>query len=178
MSLFDHYLPTAEISSCGKYRYELTRTFHSGPTLGFVMLNPSTADALIDDPTIRKCRGFAMKHGYGKIQICNLFGLRATDPKDLRFVLNTKQDAIGPRNEHFICKMIDEVETIVLAWGNDSIFHNKAARMQRDRVIQGITDHHNAGSICCFGMTVGGNPIHPLYVPYDNALPPFVYIKS
>src|SRR5882757_2226662 len=72
----------AVISDCGKYRYLLRRTWdHSKPRTLFVMLNPSTADAEIDDATIRSCIRLSKEMGYGSFEVVNIFGLRATDPK-------------------------------------------------------------------------------------------------
>lgn len=72
---------SATISECGRYRYRLTRRFADGPCATFVMLNPSTADETIDDPTIRRCRNFAIREGCGGLVVVNLFAYRATDPR-------------------------------------------------------------------------------------------------
>jgi len=74
---------SAVLSDCGTYRYSLTRRWSPGPLLGWVMLNPSRADALVDDPTIRRCVGFARRWGFAGIVVRNLYALRATDPREL-----------------------------------------------------------------------------------------------
>lgn len=82
----------AVLSPCGRYRYELTRRWAPGPLVGWVMLNPSRADAHTDDPTVRRCVGFAHRWGYGGLIIRNLYALRATDPAALADHL----DPVGP----------------------------------------------------------------------------------
>ncbi len=93
----------AAFDSTGTYRYALWREWDaSAPRLGFVLLNPSTADAENDDPTLRRCMGFARAWGYGSLQIVNLFAYRATVPDALRWVA----DAVGPENDRHICETI------------------------------------------------------------------------
>ena len=108
----------AELSECGKYRYSLTRIWdETKPKVMFIMLNPSTADANNDDPTIRRCIGFAKSWGFGGLYVCNLFGFRATNPKELLKVNNP----FGDQNIWHTRKLSDEVDTIVCAWGNKPI---------------------------------------------------------
>ena len=106
---------TAEISPCGLYRYRLTRTWDAAaPALLFVMLNPSTADASEDDPTIRRCLGFARRERAGGLVVANLFAFRATDPK----ALEDAADPIGPDNARWIETCVRETSgPIVAAWG-------------------------------------------------------------
>lgn len=86
----------AILSACGTYRYHLWRLWDKAlPVMVFVMQNPSTADASHDDPTIRKCIGFAKRHGYGGISVRNIFALRATDER----ILLTHHDPFGPEND-------------------------------------------------------------------------------
>ena len=111
-------IASAVISGCGKYRYSLTRIWdESKPKVMFIMLNPSTADASNDDPTIRRCIGFAKSWGFGGLYVCNLFAYRATDPKELLKVHNP----FGDQNIWHTRKLSDEVDTIVCAWGNKPI---------------------------------------------------------
>lgn len=86
---------TASISECGLYRYLLGRAWGDGPLLPFIMLNPSTADADIDDPTIRRCMGFAKREGTSGVSVANLFALRSKDPS----ALLTVSGRVGPGNE-------------------------------------------------------------------------------
>ena len=106
---------TAILSDCGKYRYSLTRNWDSEkPKVLFIMLNPSTADADNDDPTIRRCINFAKYWGYGGLHVCNLFAYRATNPKELLHIDNP----LGDQNIYHMKKLANEAEIIVCAWGN------------------------------------------------------------
>src|SRR6185369_17379869 len=92
---------TAVISKCGKYRYSLRREWIGGAgTVCFIMLNPSTADASVDDPTIRRCIGFAQRWGYQILEVVNLYAYRATRPRDMF----AAADPVGPENEYYLCK--------------------------------------------------------------------------
>jgi hypothetical protein len=108
----------AIISDCEKYRYSLTRIWDEKlPKVMFVMLNPSTADSNKDDPTIRRCIGFAKSWGFGGLYVCNLFAYRATNPKDLLKAINP----IGDDNNTHIKTIAKEVDIVVCAWGNQPI---------------------------------------------------------
>lgn len=151
----------AIISDCGSYRYLLSREPRDayqvyGPAL-FVMLNPSTADASIDDPTIRRCRSFADAWGCAGIVVANLYGLRATDPK----ALWTHADPVGPDNDMYLASLIREHETIVCAWG---------ANAKQDRVDQFARMFRAGSRPMCLGVTKSGAPRHPLYVKGDTPL--------
>jgi len=109
----------ATLSDCKKYRYSLLRKWDEGATLLFIMLNPSTADAEKDDPTVRKCITLAKKYGFGSLYIGNLYGFRATNPRDvLKLGL---RDAEGPRNESMLRAMIQKSSKIIVAWGNHGV---------------------------------------------------------
>lgn len=147
---------SAIISACGRYRYQLTRPpidrhTTAGPAL-FIMLNPSTADASVDDPTIRRCKSFAKTWDCAGIAVANLYALRATDPKELW--LHT--DPVGPDNDHYLRMLSFEYETVVCAWGAN-------ARPDRVKAIRDIFNgrHHR---LMCLGATKQGAPRHPLYV--------------
>lgn len=153
---------SAIISECGQYRYALTREADDafstrGPAL-FIMLNPSTADATLDDPTIRRCRGFARTWDCNGIVVANLYALRATDPVELW----KHPDPVGPLNDHYLRNLAREHETIVCAWG---------ANARPDRVMQVRAMfngwHHR---LMCLGVTKDGSPRHPLYVRADQPL--------
>jgi hypothetical protein len=152
---------TARISECGTYRYWLTRGWDdTRPALLFVMLNPSTADASIDDPTIRRCVGFARRDGYGSVAVANLFAYRATDPK----ALLTCADAVGPLNDQYLGMALTERARrglpTVAAWGA----HAPAGRVADVLAIAPDADWR------CLGVTKAGAPRHPLYVRGDQPL--------
>lgn len=142
----------ANFSRCCSYRYTLWRRWdEERPAVMIIGLNPSTADARQDDPTIRRCIGFARDWGYGGLVVTNLFAFRATYPSDLK----AAADPVGPRNDSWIRRMAGQVETIVAAWGNDGVWLDRSARVRRML----------AGRLCCIKRNAGGEPAHPLYLP-------------
>lgn len=152
------------LSACGLYRYKLGRTWNpSVRPAAFVMLNPSVADAERDDPTIRRCIGFARSWGCGGIVVVNLFALRATDPLDLYCAA----DAIGPDNDRHILEAVRDCSAIVAAWGVHGAFRDREADVRRL-----LADAELAVPVVCLGKTQAGFPRHPLYVKADAALIP------
>lgn len=147
---------SAVISDCGRYRYMLTRG--TGPRrLVFIMLNPSTADAETDDPTIRRCTGFAATLGYTGIIVLNLYAFRATQPA----ALWSQSDPVGPSNDMYLPALAGD-DTIVCAWG---------ANAKPDRVAHVAALLREAGArLMCLGTTKSGAPRHPLYVRGDQPL--------
>lgn len=152
---------SAIISQCGTYRYRLTREAHDMcPTCGtalFIMLNPSTADASLDDPTIRRCRGFATTWDCNGIVVANLYALRATNPAELW----KHADPVGPDNDMYLAALIREHETIVCAWG---------ANAKPERIAQVRKMFNRNSRPMCLGTTKDGAPRHPLYVRGDQPL--------
>lgn len=161
----DAIVRRATISEDNRYRYRLTRIWEAGkPPLSFVMLNPSTADDRVDDPTIRRCMGFAKREGCGGIIVVNLYGLRATDPAEL-----TKAgDPYGPKNADALLAVLDEAAIydtpVVCAWGTKAGF--AAARFR-------TSAKATPARLVCLGRTKDGHPRHPLYVRGDQPLEPF-----
>jgi hypothetical protein len=147
---------SAKLSSCRKYRYTLMRTWdESKPSVMFVGLNPSTADAKIDDPTVRRCIGFARRWGFGKLVLTNLFAFRSTDPA----LLEDIADPVGPENDHWIAQSSRVADLTVVAWG----VHGSL--LERDQeVLAQLHEPH------CLGTTKSGAPRHPLYLPADAPL--------
>jgi hypothetical protein len=153
----------AVFSEDGRYRYRLWRelplSLLAGPNADramlFVMLNPSTADERVDDPTIRRCMGFALSMGYGRLEVVNLFGWRATDPYELLTVV----DPVGPDNDTAIAAAADAAGLIVAAWG---VAQRWQARV--DRVLALLRE---MGPLHVLELTKDGYPRHPLYVPHD-----------
>src|SRR5262245_44648837 len=93
----------AVISNCGRYRHVLTRQVGPGTrTATFILLNPSTADARVNDPTIRRVIGFTRQWGYDRLTVLNLFAVRATDPADLK----RADDPVGPENKAWFEKVL------------------------------------------------------------------------
>lgn len=147
----------AAISACQRYRYQLTRQWnHELETVVFVMLNPSTADANTNDPTIRRCLNFAHDWGFGGIKVVNLFAWRATNPAELR----TSVDPIGPENDEYLTAAFLTSPVTVVAWGAGA----PVERVQQVAALlqtANITPH-------CLGTTQAGHPRHPLYVPRNR----------
>lgn len=145
---------TAVLSPDKIYRYSLTRSW--APELGcvgFGMLNPSTADHEIDDPTIRRCIHFAHDWGYGELVVVNAFAFRATDPE---LLVRTYLDAVGPDNDAAILAAVARSRIFVAAWGNVlATFPDRAVTMRT--LLKNIRLHH-------LGLTIPGHPRHPLYV--------------
>lgn len=144
---------SATLSPCEAYRYRLGRSWDADlEPLVWVMLNPSTADASRDDPTIRRVVDFTRAAGYGGCEVVNLYALRATDPKKLW----THPDPVGPNNDLHI-EEVCRGRDVVAAWG---------AMAKPDRALA-VTHlvRQVAKSLRCLGLTMGGAPKHPLYVP-------------
>lgn len=156
---------SAIISTCGKYRYRLDRpgdlTATRGPAV-FIMLNPSVADAQLDDPTIRRCRSFAQAWGCNGLVVANLYAYRATKPADLW----QAADPVGPDNDEHLLQVAAEAGQIVCAWG---------AGARPDRVAAVTRMLASAGAqLRCLGVTkLTGAPRHPLYVRGDQPLVPW-----
>lgn len=150
----------AVLSECGRYRYLLRRTWdHGKPRALFIMLNPSTADAEIDDPTIRSCMRLSRGLGYGSFEVVNVFALRATDPDELL----TAVDPCGPKNEWHVEAAIGRCDIPIYAWGAwppaeaASVYIRNAVRSRRPAAF-------------CFGRTKSGAPKHPLYIKSGTPL--------
>lgn len=154
----------AVLSDDGVYRYELGRRWADGPCDLWIMLNPSTADATLDDPTIRRCIGFSKGWGAGSLIVVNLFALRATDPA----ALLRHPDPVGPDNDERIADLAASAERVVAAWGA----HKLAAPRARE-LARGIADGDwTTLSVKALGTTKAGAPRHPLYVRGDTELVP------
>lgn len=153
----------ASISADGRYRYRLWRAWATGKTILFVMLNPSTADARDDDPTIRKCVGFAKRLGFARLEVVNLFAWRATDPRDLP----RASDPIGVENDHTILERSLAADLVIAAWGATKL----PDRMIERRVRSVQSTLRSAGcSPMCLGRSKDGHPRHPLMLAYETAL--------
>lgn len=155
MKLLDGVRADATISSCGTYRYRLTRDWAEtgrGHAL-WVMLNPSTADADSDDQTLRTCQGFAQRWGYDGITVANLFALRSTDPK----ALYNHPDPVGPGNDETLGLLFDDpkISLVMVAWGEHGAYLNRGLLVGRLAESARRTLH-------VLGLTKAGRPVHPL----------------
>lgn len=153
----------ARFSECGRYRYTLQRSWlPTDPHMCWIMLNPSTADADVDDPTVRRCVRFAERLGMGGLVVVNLFALRATDPKTLRRV----EDPVGPENDEAILEAAKAASRVVVAWGAHG------GLLLRDRKVTETLKRHGI-ALECMGITRDGHPRHPLYLRGDTEPVPF-----
>lgn len=152
-------IKSAIISECERFRYLLTREWDDHlPAICWCLLNPSTADAMKDDPTVRRCIDFSKRWGYGRLYLVNLFAYRTTYPKELKRTI----DPIGPNNDVYIGEALDRCGIVVAAWGAHSDFSTR-----REAV------GNRLPSAFCLGKTKSGAPRHPLYVRADQSLEPF-----
>jgi hypothetical protein len=146
---------SAVISTCGRYRYRLDRTWDAAlPVATFIMLNPSTADATVDDPTIRRCLGYAHAWGCGALTVVNLYAWRATKPADLW----NAADPVGPGNDAYLTAAAQSATTsfgrLVAAWGA----HADPWRIAEVLALPGMD------RLTALALTKGGQPRHPLYL--------------
>lgn len=144
---------SALMSSCGQYRYSLTRNWSDGPRVGWVLLNPSTADGEKDDPTVRRVIGFTHAWGYGGLVVANLYAYRATKPADLW----RAQDPVGPGNDAALARIAAGCDLLVAAWG---------ANARPDRIAQ-VLALPGMGRLHALAVTATGQPRHPLYLRGD-----------
>ena len=155
---------SAIISPCGRYRYVLGRQWSAElPMLGWIMLNPSTADAEQDDATIRVCVRRAKAMQFGAIVVVNLFALRSTSPK----ALYDAADPVGPDNFEHIVNVAKACPIIVCAWGTHGS-HCGMGDTIRTRLSQ-----FYPGKSFALRINADGSPGHPLYIPAAAELIPF-----
>lgn len=149
----------AVFSSDRSHRYLLTRTWdESLPTVNFLMLNPSTADAFQLDPTNRRCVGFAQSWGYGSMVTTNIFSFRSTDPAGLKSTI----DVVGPENDAFILETALASDLVIAAWGTHGEIQGRGAEVRS--LLQGVGVLLNV-----LRLTKAGYPGHPLYVAADTS---------
>jgi hypothetical protein len=149
----------ATLSSDRRYRFTFGRRVRFGEDIClFIMLNPSTADESIDDPTIRRCIDFANRWGYGWLHVVNIFPFRATDPEVMKAAFPEPKDILA-QNLEVITKLVSRSETVVAAWGNHGAFKDRGTLVLSALATAGLAVVH------CLGMTDQGQPKHPLYVP-------------
>jgi hypothetical protein len=150
----------AVISECGQFRYLLRRTWEANrPRALFVMLNPSTADAEIDDATIRSCIRLSKGLSYGSFEVVNLFGFRATDPANLA----KAPDPVGPHNDGSIERAVARCDVAICAWGAHPMAESRAGPVRNMIRLQ-------RPAAFCLGKTKSGAPKHPLYIKSGTPL--------
>ncbi|MBC8090503.1 MAG: DUF1643 domain-containing protein [Pseudonocardia sp.] len=163
----------AVLSADGTYRYSLTRSWpvdESTTTdplrsVAWVMLNPSIADAQVDDPTIRRVVGFTRRLGYRRAVVVNLYAYRATKPRMLDEVVATGGDPVGPDNDAMLDVVLSEAGLVVAAWGAHEGTQDRVVRLRGLAAAHGHRLH-------CLGRTKAGHPRHPLYLPLLAPLEP------
>ncbi len=154
----------AVYSDCEAYRYLLTRVWDDAlPRALFVMLNPSTATEVQNDPTVERCERRARALGFGAFRVTNIFAFRATDPRAMRAMA----DPVGPENDAAIRGSLDwagdPADRIVCAWGTHGAHLGRGAAVERLLRESGRELHH-------LGLTAAGAPKHPLYIGYAQPL--------
>ena len=148
---------TAVYSTDGRYRYCLTRDWGAGPRVLFVMLNPSTATEVQNDPTVERCERRARALGSGGFAVANIFAFRATDPR----VMRAETDPIGPANDATIRDLALTCDRIICAWGGHGLHLNRGAQVHGLLKGTGQDLYH-------LGLTRDGQPRHPLYIAYQE----------
>ncbi len=155
----------AKISPCGRYRWNLNRSWSEwGRHACVIMLNPSTADALVDDATIRALTRLLTPLGYGGVEVINLFALRSTDPA----ALMAADDPVGPMNDYNIIESLKRRPTVICAWGA----HKFVVQSKRGIEVLQLVKAFNLVPQC-FGTTKSGAPKHPLYLKTGTKLEPY-----
>ncbi|MDJ0993591.1 MAG: DUF1643 domain-containing protein [Dinoroseobacter sp.] len=148
----------AVYSPCELYRYMLTRTWDpEGLKVLFVMLNPSTATEVQNDPTVERCERRARALGFGAFRVCNIFAFRATDPQ----VMRKAADPIGPDNDTAIVGGCNWADSIVCAWGTHGQHLNRGPEVEALMRATGRPLNH-------LGLSKHGHPKHPLYISYTQ----------
>lgn len=148
----------AEFSDCKNYRYELWRIWSKSSPAVFLMLNPSTADEVNNDPTVERCERRARSMGFGGLVVINIFALRSTDPS----ALYKHPDPVGPKNDEAILKRVCGAGIVVCAWGGHGHLIGRGQEVLSLIRRAGVVPHY-------LKLNKDGTPKHPLYVGYDVA---------
>ena len=161
----------AHISNCGLYRYTLHRSINNNfydaeDSIAFVMLNPSTADAQNDDPTIRRCIDYAIQWGFHSLLVLNIFAYRSTDPRNLKLA----NDPVGPLNHDSFTNCLPDVSEVICAWGNHG--NIKVDGAPQSEWALGWIEAAGRDPMA-LRVTKRGQPAHPLYLPKTLEPKPF-----
>lgn len=155
---------TAVYSDCERYRYLLTRVWEpAGRRALFIMLNPSTATEVQNDPTVERCERRARALGFGAFRVTNIFAWRDTDPKKMR----AAADPVGPENDAAITESCPWADRIIAAWGAHGAHLDRGAQVEALLRGTGRAVHH-------LGLTQAGHPKHPLYIAYTRQPEPWL----
>jgi hypothetical protein len=147
----------AVYSPCEAYRYALTRVWNpAGRKALFVMLNPSTATEVQNDPTVERCERRARALGFGAFRVANIFAYRATDPK----VMRAQGDPVGPGNDAAIAEGAAWTDQVICGWGSHGAHLERGAAVTALLRATGLPLYH-------LGLTLAGAPKHPLYIGYQ-----------
>lgn len=147
---------TAIYSDCERYRYSLTRVWElKGKKAFFVMLNPSTATEVQNDPTVERCERRSRALGFGGFQVANIFAWRDTDPRKMR----AAADPIGPDNDAAISMGCNWADQIICAWGTHGEHRGRGAAVEAIMRATNLPLYH-------LGLSKAGHPKHPLYIAY------------
>ena len=147
---------TAVYSDCERYRYGLTRVWDdAGSKVLFVMLNPSTATEVQNDPTVERCERRARALGYGGFRVTNIFAWRATDPRDMR----KAAEPVGLHNDATLRDGAAWADHIIAAWGTHGAYRDRGSVVAKQLAGFKTPLFH-------LGLTKAGHPKHPLYLPY------------
>jgi len=150
-----------DFSPCRKYRYTLWQWWdRSKGFVQWIALNPSTADDIRDDNTVRRCINFSRGWGYGGFCMTNIFAFRATDPRKMK----AQEDPVGPDNDKWLLSVYKDAGLIVTGWGTHGSF------LDRDEQVLELL-----GQIQCLGVNLDGSPKHPLYLRADTE--PILYVR-
>jgi hypothetical protein len=161
---------SAVLSACGRYRYELRRVWDFGkPRLYVGGLNPSKADAEVDDLTVTKLCEFARRLELGGVVVWNLYAFRATDPRQLWRLELEGGDPVGPETDRHLTRIFGQADVdrdgrVVVAWGD----HNNAARVTA--VLERMANASVLARLECWGTTKSGAPRHPSRIAYATPL--------
>lgn len=149
---------TAHYSDCECYRYALTRVWDkAGKRVHFVMLNPSTATEVQNDPTVERCERRARALGFGSFTVTNIFAWRDTDPRNMK----AASDPVGPENDAAILKASMAADQIIAAWGTHGAYLGRGAKVEA--VLRKLET-----PIYHLGLSKAGHPKHPLYIAYTQ----------
>jgi len=154
----------AEYSDCEAYRYTLTRVWDEGGKRAlFIMLNPSTATEVQNDPSVERCERRARALGFGAFRVLNIFAYRATDPRVMRAVA----DPVGSGNDAAILGSLDWADQVICAWGTHGAFLGRGPEVEAILRRAGVPLFH-------LGLSKAGHPKHPLYIGYQVQPVPWI----